>query len=138
MALLLLSTSSCVLGIFGGDDDDEMIVDFNAEANDELQGEWDVSSWRVDTVELIPEGIESWLIGFERSNPAAGDLTWTIDSNREDLLESGVFTGTYSVSDNGETLTMGGQSYDMDLRTESFRLDAEVDGVPWVILADRD
>ena len=134
---VLLTSSSCIGKLFGKDDDD-VEIDLAQVLNDRLQGDWEVESYRVDRVELIPQGFETFFMEFSQDEPNDGTTDWDIESNVPDIIATGTYTLNYRINDGGEEIVIDGETYDITVDGNSLRLDATIEGEDHKIRAVRD
>ena len=130
--------SSCIGRLFGDDDDD---IPRAEEVNNQLQGEWEVTSWEVNGIELIPDGVRSWPLDFDREEFDTGEVEWDVDFVRNDFQDIREDL-SYQISADGDELTMGNNTFELDLDGDDMELEGDVrdgnDLQEWRIEAERD
>lgn len=127
LALLALGT----LALTACEDD----LDPREEANNRLQGDWDVTSFTRDGVEFIGAGISVYEIEFEKSDAFEGEAEENIiyssgESERFDL--------DYEIEDDGNAIEYGDNDLDLEVDGDDLTMSGNVDGFRFEIEAERD
>lgn len=134
LALLLLASSAFTSCKKDKDTDDEPTI------HEAIVGDWDVSSFTIDGVEIKGTIVQSSTLELDPYTGDNGDFEWTIvytDGSSE------VATGDYEVdavdqeikleSDEGDVL-----KFDFDLDGDDLELSGNLDGERYVLKAERD
>lgn len=110
----------------------------------QLEGDWNVTSWKIDGTEGFDEGVEEFIIEFDDYDADAeeGDFSWKIsydDGSSESL------SGTYEVDEEDKVVTFNfdnplaaSYDFDLDLDGDELSLEGNIDGSDFVIEAERD
>ena len=121
---VLLTSSSCIGNLFGGDDDDD--VPESERVNDRLQGEWEVTSWRLNGQEVIRRGVSEFIMDFEKDEFDDGEVEWDIDFTDPSTQDQRIDL-SYLISEDGEEITIDGDTYEIDFDgNDEFELDGNV------------
>ncbi|MEO0640990.1 MAG: hypothetical protein AAFY70_14755 [Bacteroidota bacterium] len=109
-----------------------------------LEGDWDVTSFTEDGVEVMGTVFTSIQIEFEEYGETEGETNWTfLGTNGASTL----VTGDYQLNDDGSEVEISFNSgsltgeildFDLDLEDDEMELAGNIDGFRWVIDADKD
>ena len=127
---LLALAGACTLGTSCKDD-----VDPREDANNKLQGDWEVTSYTEDGEEQMDFTVASWDMEFEKEDPFEGEFDW-------DIVYTGGGTepisGEYEIEDEGTVIEINGIEYDLDLDGDDLEMAGRVNAVRIIIQAERD
>lgn len=129
---LLCLTALATLALASCDDDD---LDPREEANNRLEGDWDVTSWTLDGSEAIGFTVTSFEMEYDKEDAFDGEAEWTI------LAADGRTTrvsGDYEIEDEGRGIEVDGDDFDLEIDGDRLEISGAVNGVRWDIEADRD
>ncbi len=134
-SFLLISVS--MLTISCGDDSPMVPVeevDENVRANDKIEGEWRVTSLRIDGTEYIGWLFQKVTMEFDPDKDAAsGETTWEyIDDDGSVSIED----FTYVIKNDGEDIVLEGSSFDLKVTSSSLEMEGNLDGYYYEIRAE--
>lgn len=124
LALATLALTAC-----------EEDLDPREEANNRLQGDWDVTSVTIDGVEQMQFSITSFEMEYEKTDPFEGDGEWTLIGTNGATTRS---DGEYEVEDGGEGIEFDGLDFDLEIDGDDLEIEGIVDAERWIIQAERD
>lgn len=105
-----------------------------------LEGDWEVKSYTIDGEELIGFTVTSFDMEFEEYDGDEGDFNFDlVNSNGQ----TSNFRGEYSLNSDGDELDLtynGGdiEMWDISIDGDDMELEANFDGVRYVIDAEKD
>lgn len=109
-------------------------VDANEEANNKLDGNWDVESFRVDGVEQLLFTANDFDMEFRKEGDATGETEWTITD-----IFGGTTTieGDYTIMNDGTRIDFEGDELNLEFNGDFLTIDGNVDGEFWEIDAEK-
>ena len=128
---LLALAGVCTLGTACDDDD----VDPREDANNRLQGDWEVTSYTEDGEEQLDFTIAAFDMEFEKEDPFEGEFDWDVvyTNGAQDPIR-----GEYEIEDNGTVIEINGIEYDLELDGDDLEMAGRVNAVRIIIQAERD
>lgn len=109
-------------------------VDKNEQANDQLDGEWKVTSLRIDGSENIDWLYQKVTLEFDADKDAAtGDFSWEL-VDFDGITE--IISGDYEIKNDGEELELDGNDLALDVSNSDLDVEGNIDGFYWEIQAD--
>ncbi len=126
LALLIVSCASLFMSC--GEDDAT-----NASANDNLQGDWNASSFVIAGVESLGTINSALMLTFNSNGDESGTYQETITT-----IDGASSTRalSYQVLDNGGRIEIGSDTLDMSVSESNLMLDGTLQGAPFTVLAN--
>lgn len=110
-------------------------VDPNEEANNNLEGTWDVESFRVDGVEQILYTINSFEMEYRKESENSGETEWTL----VDIFGSTTSVeGDYIIMDDGRRIEIDGDELNLEIDGTFLTIDGNVGGEFWEMDAEKE
>ncbi len=112
-------------------------ADPREEANNRLNGDWEVTSLTINGVEVIPTTYASFDMEYKKEDPFSGTAEWTLITASSGQTEKA--KGDYEVQADGREIDFEGDDLDLEFRDDDrIELDGVVNGRGWKIKAKRD
>ena len=135
--LIFLAISVSMMSISCGDDTPDTPmeeVDENEKANDKVDGDWRVTSLRIDGVETIGWLFQKVTMEFDADKDAAtGDTEWEF-LDFDGITD--IASGSYEIKNDGEELELDGDEFELHVTSSNLDLEGNIDGEYWEIQSE--
>ena len=107
----------------------------NESINNQIEGDWDVTSFTLDGVEQMKFSITSFQMDFKKEYAEGGETDWLLIGTNGNTTE---LEGDYEIQNSGTEIDVDGDDLNLDLDGDELKLSGNIDGQRWEIEADRD
>lgn len=108
--------------------------DPNETTNNDLAGNWDVTSFTLDGVELIGASLNSFEMEYKQTSEFGGETEWLL----VDILGASTRAeGDYTIQNEGLEISIDGDELNIEINGDKLELSGNIDGDRWEVEADR-